>query len=607
MCANDCGGLVMRRAISGLVASGLVGLALTVPSLPVAEADAPVLVADWQMNDAAGSRVMVDSSSNGLDGQISADAAAEGLTTNGEFYTWSRRCPACLPAALGRVVQVPDDDRLDISDPNAAYTLEFRFRTTHGYGNYMQKGQSTSKGGQIKVQGPGGTVQCLFKGADGTRVGTGSPTPLDDGQWHTVACVHTATRVVQYVDGVRVAIKNGSTGPINNKQPLTIGGKSNCDQIAITCDYFSGDIDYVKVWSEPASGNASPVAVFDASCQGAACWFDSTGTADPDGTIQSYAWDFGDGSSSTDSNPSHDYARSGTFRVVLTVTDNRGARDSAARNVTVEPIPPDPPENPSARAEDSAATVRWTAPSQSGTDPIARYVVMSIPDGRSCVTSGLSCQVTGLRNGESYTFRVTAESDGGSSASSRATNAIVPAGPARPPEVVTARAGDGRATVRWSDGKDNGSPITSYVVTLLPSGRTTVVDASTRRVVMRGLTNGRLYRFTVAAANAVGTGAATRSERIRPLGVPGRVLRVSAVSRRGAALVRWKDPEDNGSAVLRFKVRTERGKHRAVDGATSRLRFGHLKSGSVQRFRVRAVNEIGAGPWSKWTRKVTIG
>ena len=226
------GGLVMRRAISGLVASGLVGLALTVPSLPVAEADAPVLVADWQMNDAAGSRVMVDSSSNGLDGQISADAAAEGLTTNGEFYTWSRRCPACLPAALGRVVQVPDDDRLDISDPNAAYTLEFRFRTTHGYGNYMQKGQSTSKGGQIKVQGPGGTVQCLFKGADGTRVGTGSPTPLDDGQWHTVACVHTATRVVQYVDGVRVAIKNGSTGPINNKQPFTIGGKSNCDQVS---------------------------------------------------------------------------------------------------------------------------------------------------------------------------------------------------------------------------------------------------------------------------------------------------------------------------------------------------------------------------------------
>src|SRR5215831_46164 len=63
----------------------------------------------------------------------------------------------------------------------------------------MQMGQSTTSGGQIKVQGPKGSVQRLFKGANGTRVGTGSgkSNGLDEGQWHVVKCVHTATRDVR--------------------------------------------------------------------------------------------------------------------------------------------------------------------------------------------------------------------------------------------------------------------------------------------------------------------------------------------------------------------------------------------------------------------------
>jgi hypothetical protein len=192
---------------------------------------------------------MRDSSGNGLNGAIASNAASVGLTLNGSYFHWSTRCPACLPVQDGRVVQVADDDRLDIPDPGVTYTLEFRFRTTHPYGNYMQKGQSTTRGGQIKVQGPKGSVQCLFKGADGTRVGTGSGKSrgLDDGDWHVVKCVHTATQVVEYVDGNRVATNNGSTGPINNSKPFTIGGKRNCDQRHVTCDYFSGDIDWIKV------------------------------------------------------------------------------------------------------------------------------------------------------------------------------------------------------------------------------------------------------------------------------------------------------------------------------------------------------------------------
>ncbi len=64
--------------------------------------------------------------------------------------------------------------------------------------------------------------------------------------------------------------------------------------------------------------------------------FTST-SADADGSIASYAWDF-DGDNTTDSTSdaaSHSYARSNTYQVRLTVTDNDGLSDVVTKNVTV--------------------------------------------------------------------------------------------------------------------------------------------------------------------------------------------------------------------------------------------------------------------------------
>jgi PKD repeat protein len=56
---------------------------------------------------------------------------------------------------------------------------------------------------------------------------------------------------------------------------------------------------------------------------------------DTDGTIDSWAWDFGDGNSSTAQNPSHTYGTDGIYSVSLTVTDNDGATDEISQDVTV--------------------------------------------------------------------------------------------------------------------------------------------------------------------------------------------------------------------------------------------------------------------------------
>lgn len=63
--------------------------------------------------------------------------------------------------------------------------------------------------------------------------------------------------------------------------------------------------------------------------------FSSTGSGDADGTIASYAWSFGDATSSTLANPSKSYSAAGTFTVTLTVTDDDGATATDQATVTV--------------------------------------------------------------------------------------------------------------------------------------------------------------------------------------------------------------------------------------------------------------------------------
>jgi predicted CxxxxCH...CXXCH cytochrome family protein len=80
--------------------------------------------------------------------------------------------------------------------------------------------------------------------------------------------------------------------------------------------------------------NMSPTARFTFSCSGLTCHFDGTGSSDADGSITSYAWDFGDGTSAGGSNADHTYAHAVGQVVTLTVTDNGGATANQTRTVT---------------------------------------------------------------------------------------------------------------------------------------------------------------------------------------------------------------------------------------------------------------------------------
>jgi PKD repeat protein len=87
--------------------------------------------------------------------------------------------------------------------------------------------------------------------------------------------------------------------------------------------------------------NEPPVAVIGGPYTGeagTALQFDGSASFDPDGSVQSYSWDFGDGDGGTGANPVHTYATAGSYTVSLVVSD--GSLDSAAATTTADVAEP---------------------------------------------------------------------------------------------------------------------------------------------------------------------------------------------------------------------------------------------------------------------------
>lgn len=260
--APNRGNIVRYRMMGAAIAlSVLVPGALGVAAGSGQAADGPPNALALELNEAVGATKAQDSSGLGHHGKIGSHVAMKSevdpLSPDGtgvtKFADFDNHKPGeGIDYDLDHLIVVPDAADGSLDPGTGDFTIEMRFRTNHSYGNVLQKGQAKTAGGQVKIQIPDGRLQCLFKspeGRAGAATGTyANPRRFNDNRWHTLRCERTSQSVTVYVDGVRYGRVRKFTGNINNTKPWTLGGKSECDAVKVTCDYFPGEIDYVRMW-----------------------------------------------------------------------------------------------------------------------------------------------------------------------------------------------------------------------------------------------------------------------------------------------------------------------------------------------------------------------
>ena len=262
-----------------------------------------------------------------------------------------------------------------------------------------------------------------------TNFNSGSVTPIDTSTntaGPPIAVGSGPVAVAITPDGKTAYVANdgsGSVTPIDtatNTVGTAIPVGSGADSLAVTPDQ-------------------GPVAAFSATVApaGQASSFDATASSDPDGTVASYHWAFGDDSSqtTTSATTTHTYVTPNTYTVTLTVTDNvgcstafvftgqtascnSGARAQTLRQLTIPPLSP-----PSVRISSPASGARYSH----GQVVRAGYACQDGAGGpgiASCtgpVPSGRPIDTTTVGR---HTFTVTATSKDGQTATSSITYTV---------------------------------------------------------------------------------------------------------------------------------------------------------------------------------------
>jgi hypothetical protein len=297
-----------------------------------------------------------------------------------------------------------------------------------------------------------------------------------------------------------------------------------------------------------------------------------------------------------------------TFTVHATNAVGDGPESDPSAPVTPGAVP-DPPTGVAATAGDGSAVVTWSAPADDGGSAITAYTVTSSPGSKTCVWSSgpLTCTVTGLTNGQAYTFTAKAMNGVGWSLASGASTPVTPAAPPNAPTGVTASGGNELAIVSWIAPFDGGSPITAYTVTSSPGSKTCVWSSGPLTCTVTGLTNGQAYTFTVHATNGLGSsGESAPSDAVTPAAVPDQPSDVAATPGIGAATVTWAAAAANGTEISAYEVvSSPGGKACSWSSGPLSCTVTGLTNGQAYTFTVRAMNGVGWGPPSTASNEVT--
>jgi subtilisin family serine protease len=300
---------------------------------------------------------------------------------------------------------------------------------------------------------------------------------------------------------------------------------------------------------------------------------------------------------------------------------------------------PTAPSGLVATAGGAEVTLRWNAPTQNGGSAVTDYVVEFSSDGASSwntfddgVSTALTATVTGLTNGTTYSFRVSAANSVGVGAASGSATAVPwqVSAPSAPRDLVVTSVMATSISLEWRiPATDGGGFITGYVVEQSADDGTTWVTSLVTGTGGRAggvwfttvydLSSGREYRFRVRATNSGGNSDASTPTAPQAPGIPGvpeDVRATEAGPRR--IMLRWEKPASNGGSNVRgytIEYSTDSGSswvvwpnNTGVDGCTCQYMartVTDLTDGVPHIFRIKAYNAVGTGPASESTDPMT--
>ncbi|MDQ1746891.1 MAG: trimeric autotransporter adhesin, partial [Frankiaceae bacterium] len=568
----------------------------------------------WRLDETSTAAPAADASGNGRTGSYS------GGVTLGQAGATAGGTAAAYDGSSGATT-VPDASPLRL---NGGFTIEFWAKMTsfvNSWPGLLRKGAAGTADGYVVWYTSNGTLHFKRGNLD---VATPAGALTTSGYKH-FALVDDGSTATWYVNGAAVSSGQLAASLSAGTDPLVLGqgdqaGKQALDDVAVynralPAARIAAHVNAAPVVaSAPATAPGAPTSVSATAGNASATVSWVAPASDGGSAITSYTVRSSGGQVATVNGTTLSATVTGLtngtpYTFTVTATNSAGTGPASAASNAVTPVAvPDAPTGVTATRGNASATVSWTAPASSGGSAITSYTVRSNAGQVATVDgSTLSTTVTGLTNGTSYTFTVTATNSAGTGPASAPSNAVTPATVPGAPTSVSATAANASATVSWAAPASNGgSAITGYTVTS-SAGQVATVNGTTLSATVTGLTNGTSYTFTVTATNAVGPGpASAASNAVTPVAVPGAPTGVTATRGNASATVSWTAPASSGgSAITSYTVRSSAGQVATVDGNTLSATVTGLTNGTSYTFTVTATNSAGAGPASAPSNAVT--
>ena len=295
---------------------------------------------------------------------------------------------------------------------------------------------------------------------------------------------------------------------------------------------------------------------------------------------------------------------------------------------------PSAPTNLVATPGNGSVVLTWDAPTAPGskynaTSPGQRGTVtgyhVSLASGGyayGCYVYGSgatppprTCTITGLRNGTSYQFVVTASNDSSAvSDASIPSDAVVPATTPSAPTGLVALASRTTAALRWSAPADTGgAPITSYVATFRPSNGasfTATFDGTATSGMVTGLTPEVTYVVTIKAVTRVGASPDSTSSTALWTERPAVPRDVTVQAQPGSAVISWTQPPSMTFPIVSYTItaidRTDPAGSTTAVVSTNPGGIGGLVPGDTYAFTVAATNIVGTSAASSPSSAVSF-